>query len=325
MKRWTAALLWSCLAWPAVALADDKPSPAAVQEARSHFTRGVDLFRDGDFHAAKAEFDRAYGLVPNYKLLYNIGQACAEGRDYPCALKSFDGYLTQGKGHIPEPRRKSVQADVDRFRQLVATVTVHVSTDGAEVSVDDVPVGTSPLDAPVVVSAGQRKFTATFHDLSTTRVTEVAGGDTVVVEMEIHEAPPPPPPAPPPAPPAEQQPPAPPPIVSIPVPPPPRNMTPFWIAAGTTVALGSAAAVTGFLTLNKRSDLESSFNQFPLDVSASNDLRSQVSTLGLVTDVLAGAAVAGGAVAVVMFLSQPDRPSSAWSPAVGPGGVGVSF
>ena len=49
-----------------------------VEKARASFQQGVDLFHEGNFEAALAEFRKAYATAPSYRLLYNIAQAYYE-------------------------------------------------------------------------------------------------------------------------------------------------------------------------------------------------------------------------------------------------------
>src|ERR1700679_4128277 len=76
-----------------------------TEDARSHFTHGVELFKEADFRAALIEFQRAYDAAPNYKVLYNLGQTSLELQDYAGALKAFRGYLDGGANQIPAARR----------------------------------------------------------------------------------------------------------------------------------------------------------------------------------------------------------------------------
>ena len=55
------------------AVAQTAPAQTAKGEARARFDRGLSLFEDGDNAGALAEFKRAYELIPNSLVLYNIG------------------------------------------------------------------------------------------------------------------------------------------------------------------------------------------------------------------------------------------------------------
>src|SRR6266478_574081 len=118
---------------PAAALAVDRKT-----EARTHFDQGVLLFRDGDFQAAAIEFRRAYDAEPNYRVLYNIGQACNEAKDYACALTSFTSYLDQGGGEVQSARRAQLEQQIEKLRVRTGRLMVSSNVDGAAVLVDAV-------------------------------------------------------------------------------------------------------------------------------------------------------------------------------------------
>src|SRR5260370_7879175 len=57
---------------PRPAGAQGTPALAPKDEARDRFDRGLKLFNEGDNAAALAEFKRAYDLIPNPLVLFNI-------------------------------------------------------------------------------------------------------------------------------------------------------------------------------------------------------------------------------------------------------------
>src|SRR5580658_10417014 len=104
--------------------ADGVTADTAIHEASIHFDRGVKLFQDQDWRGALIEFERAYAVSPNYRVLYNIGQCRHQLRDYAGALEAFQKYLTQGDAHLTAERRKQVQANIDELGERVARVRI---------------------------------------------------------------------------------------------------------------------------------------------------------------------------------------------------------
>src|SRR6185369_3894831 len=119
------------------------------------------FYKDHDFVAAMVEFKRAYELVPNYVVLYNIGQTARELKDYAAALTAYERYLRDGGAKVLAPRKKEVQGAIDELKKKVGAIKITTNVDGAEVLVDDVSVGKTPLADPVVVNVGRRKLSAT--------------------------------------------------------------------------------------------------------------------------------------------------------------------
>jgi hypothetical protein len=128
------------------------PSPAAKAEARQRFDEGVRLFEKGENAAAMAEFKRAYELIPNAVVLYNIGLVYA-AMDRPVeAVDALDKVLAEAKGLSPAQVQRAQQT---RGEQSARISEVAVVTDKpAVVEVDGVDAGRTPLDHPLRVPSG---------------------------------------------------------------------------------------------------------------------------------------------------------------------------
>ena len=182
--RWVVVVLlaatWAPLSYAAPI------DPANREEAQARFDRGREFFEEGDFAAALVEFRRANELSPNYRLLYNIAQVCYQLQDYPCALQSFNKYLGDGGSDVPPARVADVQRELEKLRARVARVVVSTNVSGAEISVDDVPAGKTPLGAAVVVSAGRRRISASLKGyLPVTKTVEVAGQELLRLALDL--------------------------------------------------------------------------------------------------------------------------------------------
>ncbi len=167
------------------------PAPATADaerttEAARRFARGLAFYRDGEYRLAQIEFDRAYELVPDYRVLYNIGQVSIQLAQYARARRALARYLAEGGAEVSEERAAAVQADLEMLAQRTAFVTVEVSVAGAEILVDDEPVGVAPLPEPLLVDAG-RHAVAARHGQSTSaaQYVTVAGGDSITVQIEL--------------------------------------------------------------------------------------------------------------------------------------------
>jgi hypothetical protein len=306
-----AALLAATLALahapPAARAQQPAPAPPGAdgaREARERFQRGVELYKEGDFRAALVEFRRAYEIAPNFVVLFNIGQANYELQDYAGAKGSFEAYLREGGAAVPADRRRAVEAELARLASRVAHLDVRANVEGAEVLVDDVPAGKTPLPGPLVVSAGRRKVTVVKAPApAVTRYVDVAGGLRERVEVDLSapraEAPAPPRPAEPP-------------------PPPPVSNAPVWVGLATTGVLAGGAAAAGVLTLGAQRRLDDRLDRAPTDAEGVGGFRDDVRRLSLATDVAAGAAAVAGGVTLYLFLSRRGgRARQGRSPAAG--------
>jgi hypothetical protein len=290
------------MARPTAARADDAkppPSSAAVEEGRAHFTRGVSLFHDGDARAALVEFKRAYEVAPNYRILYNLGETELELRDYVEALRAFKLYLKEGGMEIPEARRTEVETEVTRLEPRVGELVVELTVPGADVTVDDVPQGKSPI-APLKVNAGRHRVSAVIQDYAPiARVVEIAGGEHAKVSLPMvllrgeRSA-------------ADS-------VTNV----------PFWAGLITTGALAVGTAVVGGLAVGAQSDLRGAADTFPTTTDAIDRARTKVRTLALVADVLGGATLVAGGVTLYFGLTGKSAAQEKARVGIGPGSLVV--
>ena len=297
---------------------ESRTSKARMEEAQNHFQRGKELYDENDFSAALTEMKRAYEIVPNYRLLYNIGQVSYQLQDYASALRSFSRYLQEGQGEISSSRRDEVQREIDKLRRRVATLRITTRPTQAEISVDDVPVGRTPLSEPVLVNAGRRRVTASLagHE-PVSRVVEVAGQDTLNVDLQFSDAP-----------------------SDRPVTTRPSDSAvstsavevakkaeplPAWVPWGVTGALAVGTAVTGGLAGSASNDLKTKLATLGTTRAELDAAKSRTQSLALVTDILGGVTLVSAGVATFMTLTAPSTPPQRASLqfSVGPSGAAV--
>jgi hypothetical protein len=313
------AFLFTSLAVAADSVGRAQPD-ANVEKARASFQLGVDLFHEGNFEAALAEFRKAYATAPSYRLLYNIAQAYYELHDYVNALKTYQQYLTDGGAEIAAGRRAQVEELAQKLQARIGYLDIQVNAAGAEVSVDDVSVGTSPLPGPVAVNPGPRRLSAVKAGLSVAAKTiTVAGGDHVTLALEF-------------------------PDLNAPKQMPsflqdaeaesrrrstgstPRSQAPLLASLVVTGAGVVTTGIFGWLTLRAKHDFDRDLVTFKVSSGQLDSDRSRLRTYALVTDI-AGAAtlVAAGFSAYFAFsrASEPapqtatPRPSIALAPTLG--------
>lgn len=325
-SRWayTAAVLFAIAPLPArAAPSTETPSASAMAEAKMRYERGLKLYDEGNYDAARVEMQRAYELAPSYRILYNLGLVHRQLNDYAAALRAFTQYLAEGGKKVEPKRRTEVEKYLVDLKAHVATITIEVDKAGAEVSVDDATVGNAPLPEPVMVNAGKRRITARVPGRAPeTKVITVAGGDAVTVKLELGEPAvdkPPPPPAPAPA-------------------KPKGSNTPLYVAWGATAGLAVGAGVSATVLFFAARDLRNLKSQ-PAPVRA--DLESAASksrTWALVTDIFLASTLVAGGVATWLTLrsegrSEPrpaatphaGRPPASFAPVDLSLGVGLGF
>jgi hypothetical protein len=287
------------------------PAFADGDEAVQRFERGVQLYEAENYEGALVEFNTAYKLSGNYKLLYNIGICQSALKDYAAATESFNKYLLDGGAEVSEARQKDVK---DRLSKLALNVTrVKVTTDapaGATLTIDDVPAGTVPLSDSITVKIGRRTFAITSNGRTVTKSVELGSGDA--------------------NPPIELS------FASLPSQNTDHGTTPKTEAAapsfptawwGLTVLLGGGAVVTGVLAVGKKNDFETDQATFGVQKKTLTDARSSAQTFGIVTDVLIGCGVVSAGLSTYFTIDYFKKKKKAQSSAgfyVLPMGVGYT-
>jgi hypothetical protein len=273
-----------------------QPTQAQLGEARGHFNRGVKFYKDADYRSALVEFQEAYRVAPNARILFNIGQTYDELQDFAGAVKAFREYLAEAGATITKARRAEVEKDLRRLEAHVATVEIAVSEAGADVVAEGdrrIDLGKSPLSAPALLNGGTWTIVASKAGFE--RVEEhltAAGGDAKKVVLKMATAQEPLPAV------------VPVPVVVVAPPPPPRrSLTPVWIGLALTGALAAGAGVTGVLTLGAKRDYEREVGRLPGDAGAVASARTHARTLALFTDVLGGAAIASAVVTLILYVN----------------------
>jgi len=266
-----------------------------VEQAREHFLRGVDFYKDQSYDAALAEFSRAYELSPNYRVLYNLAQVQLDRHDYAAGLKLYQSYLDGGGTEIPESRRQQVTEEIAQLQKRVGRLRVRCDVPGAEVSIAGTIVAKTPMGAAVLVNPGVVQLSVTKPGYVTdSRTLSVVGAEEQSVEVTLAREPSAGSSAP-----IKSAPPAP---VATPV-----DRSAMWLSLGVTGAFAIGTGIVGLRTRKANSDLDERLNAFPSDRAAIDDARSQLKNFALATDVLAGCTAVAAGFTVYFALSSPSQ------------------
>ncbi|KAK4044974.1 hypothetical protein OUZ56_032380 [Daphnia magna] len=274
---------------------------APQKEAAMHFERGVTLYGEADYAGALVEFKRAYEIAPNPLVLYNIGQANFQLRNYATALEFLERYRDEaGAG---APHAAEVEQSISALKSRVGRLTVTANL-AAEVTMDDESRGKAPLTG-ILVSVGRHKLVVKHAGSPTQeRTVEIAAGDTRDEKFEFVEAK----------------------VVETPKIVPqkeePKGLSPIatgaWIGAG---ALLAGAVTTGIVASGAGSSLDDERNSGSASRSRLDTLHSRMRTFAVTTDVLGAAAILAGGVAVYFTFIKPSSSSPAASVGVAPNGL----
>lgn len=299
---------------PAPATEAAPPSPEVLLEAKQRFDRGFELYEEGEYPLALIEFNRAYELVPNYRVLYNIGQVCIQLGQYANARRALEEYLQKGGDALAPERRAAVNKDLEMLRHRTAYLTIDANLEGAEVLVDEAMIGKTPLGPALLVDAGVHRVTVRrVGYLPRTSTVTLAGGDEQTLSVVLERQP------------EEKT------IVVREREVVEDSATP-WMIAGwvTTGVLAAGAVVTGIMGASEADELDKLRGGLASDYDGElpdrlDETRSNAKTLFLVSDVLTGAAVVVGGLSLWITLDPPQPSRPAEKPAPQPGSVQVGY
>lgn len=244
------------------------------------------------YERALAAYQKAYELVPNAQILFPIAVAEEKLAQWPDAARDFRRFLTL----VPDADPK-LRADAERRLETaklqVGVLALVITPDGTQVSLDDQPVGTSPLADPLYLAAGEYKlaFAADGYQPLEQRVAIEVGSESertfelqpIPIVVETPRPRPPPPPA-------------------VVLPPPPSKL-PLVLAGGLTVGLAAGATTFGLLAIGKHS----TFADESVPYAEREDARTSGKRMALLADgLLVGTVVAAGVTAYYYFkIYQP--------------------
>ncbi len=172
--------------------ASAQPSDPVTEVARQRYKDGVKAYDAGSFDDARQAFAQAYQLKHLPVVLLNLGLS-----------EEKSGHVADGGNHLLQFLREykeakpdeiaSANAGIDDAKHKVAQVAVTVNQAGAEVALDGVGVGKSPIGDPLFAEPGTHTVTATVNGNTGSTKVDATKGQTVVATVTIGGGAPPPP------------------------------------------------------------------------------------------------------------------------------------
>ena len=278
----------------------------ATDSARASFQEGVELFKEGSFEGALAEFKKAYQTRPSYRVLYNIAQVYFELHDYVNSYTTLKDYVEQGGSDIPAARLAQVDELNRKLERRIASVEIVCDVNDADIRIDDISVGKSPLESPILVNAGPRRLSAvkTGYPVSARLVT-LAGTERSTVRLEV---------ALPPEPKVDKTlaAPATPPVLTTDpsVMPDAPAQRPHSHRKGIIISLSGAGVcalatgIFGWQMLNAKSDFDREVAKNPYDKSIADSARSRALAYNYLTDGFGAATLISGGIALYLALTE---------------------
>ncbi len=182
---------------PAPAPAADSAAPKPLGEtlsggAKTEYDSGRTLFLDGDFSNALIKFQAAYEKSQDPRLFWNMASCEKSLRHYAKAAQLLQRYLKDGDKLLTAQDRQDADEVIKTLQPLTAVLKITVNEPGAQIALDEAPIGTSPMPAPVTVDLGSRRLRVTKPGfLEYSNPLTVSGSGDVVIDVrlvkEVHE------------------------------------------------------------------------------------------------------------------------------------------
>lgn len=189
MMRFAALLAAAALASLLTGVARaQEPDADARARAAEHFDRGIQFFNEERYDAALAELARAYELAPAHPTLYNLARVHAALGHAVEASRAYARYLEDAGASLDARRRREAERALEEQRARIGHLLVVCDVAGAAVAIDGVDVATTPLAAPIELSAGAHvvEVHAPGRE-SVRRAVAIAGRAETRLEVELRE------------------------------------------------------------------------------------------------------------------------------------------
>lgn len=156
------------------------------EQAQRAWDAAKQLAGASDYRGALVEFQRAYELSRNPRVLYNIGVTEKLLTHYARAVDAWEKELREGAATLTASEQQELKNAVAIVQQFVTTIDVAANEPGATLSIDDYPVGTTPFSGPVRIDVGKRVLKLSKDGFTEAiQTVDVAAGARTPVSFQI--------------------------------------------------------------------------------------------------------------------------------------------
>jgi hypothetical protein len=123
--------------------------------ARKAWDAAKQLAGASDFRGALVEFQRAYDLSHNPRVLFNVGVTEKLLTHYARAVDAWDKEQSEGAGQLSAAELQELKNAIAIVQQFVTTIDVTANEADATLTIDDYPIGKTPFASPVRIDVGK--------------------------------------------------------------------------------------------------------------------------------------------------------------------------
>jgi hypothetical protein len=170
------------------------PAPAAAGDVRSQLPEPArkawdaakQLAGANDFKGALVEFQRAYDLSQNPRVLFNVGVTEKLLTHYARAVDAWDKELHVGAGKLTPAETTELKNAIAIVQQFVTTIDVTANEPDATLFIDDYAVGKTPFTGPVRIDVGKHTLRLSKEGfVDATQMVDVASGARTPVTFKL--------------------------------------------------------------------------------------------------------------------------------------------
>jgi hypothetical protein len=188
VRRHALALVTFALL-PGAAVLSTSTSFAQPADAKTSLADADKAARAKDWTGAARAFDAANKAQPSSDALEGLANALYQGGQLGEAHTAYTEWLAQYGAKAPAAKKKTAETRLKELGEKTGAVTISVNEAGAEIVIDDKRVGTSPLAAPLRLTAGPHRVRITKEGfLPFDQAPNVAAGGATAVQATLSPA-----------------------------------------------------------------------------------------------------------------------------------------
>ena len=171
---------------PSAAAAAPDVRAQLAEPARRAWDAAKQLAGASDYKGALVEFQRAYELSHNPRVLFNVGVTEKLSTHYARAVDAWEKELGEAGGQLTPGELQELKNAIAIVQQFVTTIDVTANEADATLSIDDYPVGKTPFAGPVRIDVGKHVLKLSKEGFaSAVQNADVASGARTPVAFKI--------------------------------------------------------------------------------------------------------------------------------------------
>jgi hypothetical protein len=174
-----------------VALAQPQAKPVDVraqlpETARKAWDAAKQLAGASDFKGALVEFQRAFELSHDPRVLYNVGVTEKLLTHYARAVDAWEKELKEGAAELNPAEVQEIRSSIAVVQQFVTIIDVLATEPDATLYIDDIAVGKTPFTGPVRIDVGKRTVKLTKEGfLDSIQTVDIGSGQRIPVTIKL--------------------------------------------------------------------------------------------------------------------------------------------